>query len=177
MTINPDIRELVRQRACFACEFCGITETDTGGYLTVDHFQPKSKGGQDDLANLIYCCIHCNQYKFDYWPTNPGDPSLWNPRQELASSHFYELDDGNLFPITEIGTFTICRLRLNRQPLIAYRLHRNKVDQHHRLLSHFRELTISLERLLAQQSQLIDEQQRLLKKQGQFLEFLIRQKK
>jgi len=38
MTITADIREQVRQRANFACEFCGVTETDTGGHLTVDHF-------------------------------------------------------------------------------------------------------------------------------------------
>ncbi len=34
------MRELVRQRAHFACEFCGVTETDVGGELTIDHFQP-----------------------------------------------------------------------------------------------------------------------------------------
>jgi len=177
MTINANIREQVRQRAHFACEFCGITETDAGGYLTIDHFQPKSKGGLEDLDNLIYCCIHCNQYKYDYWPSNPDDPQLWNPRQEQASLHFYELDDGNLFPVTETGSFTINRLRLNREPLKTYRQYKNKIDQQHHLLSHYRELTKSLERLLNQQSQLIDEQQRLLKKQGQLLEFLIRQGK
>ena len=43
MTIRVEIREQVRQRANFACEFCGVSESDTGNLLTVDHFQPKRK--------------------------------------------------------------------------------------------------------------------------------------
>lgn len=63
MTISAAIREEVRRRAQQACEFCGVTETDTGGLLTVDHFQPTAKGGTDALGNLFYCCVRCNQYK------------------------------------------------------------------------------------------------------------------
>jgi 5-methylcytosine-specific restriction endonuclease McrA len=65
MTISDEIRNRVRQRADFVCEYCGVTETDTGGILTIDHFQPKSRGGSDDPDNLIYCCNRCNQYKLD----------------------------------------------------------------------------------------------------------------
>lgn len=79
MSIAPELRLAVRQRANFACEFCGVTETDTGGALTIDHFQPQTKSGTDDPDNLLYCCPRCNQYKADYWPTGPDDPSLWNP--------------------------------------------------------------------------------------------------
>jgi len=74
MTITVDIREQVRQRANFACEFCGVTEIDSGGQLTIDHFQPSTKQGSDNLKNLVYCCIRCNQYKLDYWPTHANDP-------------------------------------------------------------------------------------------------------
>ena len=109
MTIKAAVREQVRQRANFACEFCGISETDTGGQLTIDHFQPKKKGGGDSLDNLLYCCIRCNQYKLDYWPAHPDDPSLWNPRREPPSQHFLELDDGTLYPLTETGAFTLRR--------------------------------------------------------------------
>jgi 5-methylcytosine-specific restriction endonuclease McrA len=57
MSLTASIREQVRQRAQCACEFCGITEVDTGGMLTIDHFQPCSKAGSDALDNLIYACI------------------------------------------------------------------------------------------------------------------------
>ena len=55
MSIKPAIREQVRQRAQLACEFCGITEADVGSQLTIDHFQPRAKGGDDSLDNLVYC--------------------------------------------------------------------------------------------------------------------------
>jgi hypothetical protein len=38
MSITEAVRLQVRQRANFVCEFCGVTETDTGGELTIDHF-------------------------------------------------------------------------------------------------------------------------------------------
>ncbi len=47
MTVSAALRAAVRSRAAFACEFCGVTETDAGGELTIDHFQPVSKGGDD----------------------------------------------------------------------------------------------------------------------------------
>lgn len=62
MTISADLREQVRQRALCACEFCGVHEDNAGATLTIDHFQPRSKGGSDDLDNLVYACPSCNQY-------------------------------------------------------------------------------------------------------------------
>lgn len=76
MTIPDDVRQQVRHRAGFACEFCGVTETDTGSELTIDHYQPRARGGDDSLENLIYCCSRCNQYKADYWPSGGEDPWL-----------------------------------------------------------------------------------------------------
>jgi hypothetical protein len=126
MTLSADIREKVRRRARFGCEFCGVTETDSGGELTTDHFRPGSKGGDDSPDNLIYGCVRCNQYKSDYWPENDGDTMLWNPRPENADAHFPELDDGRLCPLTETGSLTLRRLRLNRPPLVAMRLRKRR---------------------------------------------------
>ena len=94
MTVGVAVRNQVRRRANFACEFCGIRETDAGSHLTIDHFQPRFRGGTDDPDNLLYCCPGCNQYKQGYWPKRPDDPVLWNPRQESADKHFLELEDG-----------------------------------------------------------------------------------
>jgi hypothetical protein len=44
MSLAASTREQVRQRAQCACEFCGITEIDAGGMLTIDHFQPRTPG-------------------------------------------------------------------------------------------------------------------------------------
>ncbi len=137
MTIIANIREQVRQRANFACEFCGVTEIDTGGELTIDHFQPISQQGDDSLENLLYCCIRCNQYKLDYWPTHSDDISLWNPRREPRSKHFIELEDGRLHPLTSTGVFTQKRLRLNRPPLVAHRLRERQRAEKMYLLSRY----------------------------------------
>jgi hypothetical protein len=173
MTVDADVRSQVRQRAHFACEFCGISETDTGSQLTIDHFRPKSKEGTDDLDNLIYSCVRCNQYKLDYWPESPDGPMLWNPRQEPADQHFLELDDGTLYPLTTIGALTLQRLRLNRPPLIAHRLRRRREREHVRLLTRYRDLTSLLERLMDQQADLMQEYQSLLREQRELLQLLI----
>jgi hypothetical protein len=173
MTLNSAVREQVRQRANFACEFCGITETDTGGQLTVDHFQPHTQGGGDGLDNLIYCCARCNQHKLDYWPVHPDAPVLWNPRRELASQHFLELDDGTLYTLTPTGAFTLRRLRLNRPPLVAHRLRRRQAAEETRLLTRYRDLLQVIEQLLLQQSALAEEQQALLDEQQRLLRSLV----
>jgi hypothetical protein len=176
MTVTAAIRKQVRQRANFACEFCGVTETDTGSELTVDHFQPKAKGGDDSLENLLYCCARCNQYKLDYWPMHPDDPSLWNPRREPASQHFLELDDGTLYPLTATGAFTLKRLRLNRPPLVAYRLRNRQQAEVIRLLTRYRDLVRLLEKLHTQLSVLTEEQRQLLEEQRELLKLLLSRK-
>src|SRR5262245_47437759 len=123
MTLSAEVGEQVRRRANFACEYCGATETGSGGLLTVDHFQPRTRGGSYDLDNLLYCCYRCNLHKADYWPTKPGDAELWNPRKEPREAHLQLLADGTLFPVTPTGEFTLRRLRLNRPQLVARRLH------------------------------------------------------
>lgn len=168
-----DIRERIRRRANFACEFCGVTEVDTGGRLTIDHFRPRTKGGGDNLENLLYCCVRCNQYKQDYWPTGSDDPSLWNPRLEPASRHFLELDDGTLYPLTPTGTFTLKRLRLNRPPLMAYRLSKRRRVEEIRLLTRYRDLVRLLDQLHTHMAELVEEQQELLEEQQLLLRLLL----
>jgi len=173
MTVKATVREEVRQRGNFACEFCGVSESDAGGQLTIDHFQPKGKGGDDSIDNLLYCCARCNQYKLDYWPAHPDDPSLWNPRREPASQHFLELDDGTLHPLTAMGVFTLRRLRLNRAPLVAHRLRKRQETEKTRLLTRYRDLVGVIEQLLIQQSVLMEEQHRLLEEQRELLQLLL----
>lgn len=173
MSVAADVRELVRERANFACEFCGVTETDAGGELTIDHFQPKTKGGTDEIDNLLYCCMRCNLHKADYWPNSPADPRLWDPRSEPMSSHLLLLTDGTLFPTTPVGEFTIARLRLNRSPLVAHRLERMRREETELLLQRHREIIRTLEHLTDQQSILLEENRTLLEEQRRILHMLL----
>lgn len=138
--IDDAMRRTVRQRARFACEYCGLREADVSDELTIDHFQPTSKGGSDALENLIYCCIWCNQRKQAYWPTTTSAPHLWNPRQSSATEHFLLLETGELQPFTDIGAFTLRRLQLNRPALIAYRLRQHQLTEQDQRLTQYRDL-------------------------------------
>jgi len=176
MSIAEGIRLQVRQEAHFACEFCGVTETDTGGELTVDHFRPQTKGGTDDLDNLLYSCHRCNQYKADYWPARPDDPVLWNPRQEPLETHLLILTDGMLYPVTPTGAFTLKRLRLNRPPLVAYRLRKHHHTEEQRLLRRCHDIVAVLEQLYQQQVVLLEEQRTLLEQQRALLALLLKRR-
>jgi hypothetical protein len=174
MTISAKTRLLVRQRANFSCEYCAVAEVDSGGELTIDHFHPQTRAGSDDIDNLLYCCQRCNQYKADYWPNSSGDPVLWNPRQEPAANHLLHLANGTVYPLTDMARFTIQRLRLNRPPLIAYRLRHSIRTEEERLLTRYRELIVVLERLYEQQAVLLEEQRTLIEQQRSVLNALLK---
>jgi hypothetical protein len=165
MALPADIVEQVRRRANFACEYCGAREVDSAGQLTVDHYQPRARGGNDDLDNLLYCCYRCNLFKSDYWPTEVGAPVLWNPRQEPLESHLLLLANGKLHPITATGEFTLHRLRLNRPQLIAYRRGRLFEEELAEVLDQHRTLLDSIKTLHDQYKEGIEENKQLLREQ------------
>ncbi len=124
--------EQVRQRFQFCCGYCGIRETDAGGELTVDHYRPVTAGGDDSEENLIYACFRCNTYKGDFWPTSTDlhhGRRLLHPVLDNLSEHIrLNPSTGLLEPLTETGRFHIFLLRLNRPPLVEYRLRRRLAE-------------------------------------------------
>ena len=53
------IRLQVLRRDAYTCMYCGDVANE------VDHVYPKSKGGQDELDNLVAACRSCNNKKRD----------------------------------------------------------------------------------------------------------------
>ena len=53
----PVSRRGVLRRDGHRCVYCG------GGATTVDHVMPRSRGGADTWANLVACCVRCNNDK------------------------------------------------------------------------------------------------------------------
>jgi 5-methylcytosine-specific restriction endonuclease McrA len=48
------------------CFYCGVAFTGTGKLArTIDHRLPRSAGGSERLANLVFACRGCNQRKAD----------------------------------------------------------------------------------------------------------------
>ena len=109
----------LRRRFDFACAYCGTTEMSVGAQLTVDHFQPTSRGGLDDESNWVYCCAACNGFKAAFWSAVP-DEGLLNPLHDDVLQHLEERN-GMLIGITARGERHIERLHLNREQLVAQR--------------------------------------------------------
>ena len=173
MTISNTVREQVRQRANFACEYCGVTETNSGGGLTIDHFQPQSQGGSDDLENLIYCCHRCNEYKSDFWPRNETASSLWNPRLSSPDTHFLETEDGVLHATSAVGRFTLQWLRLNRSALITHRLQKRRRSQQEALLKHYEGVITLIQQVREQERLLVEKQQSTIEEQRRMIRILL----
>lgn len=55
------IREEIFERDNYTCNYCG----QIGGKLEADHVIAFSKGGTDDLENLVTSCRRCNRQKKD----------------------------------------------------------------------------------------------------------------
>lgn len=61
MSVSKRIRFEVFKRDKFTCQYCGKSAPDV--ILEVDHIDPKSKGGKDDIMNLVTSCYDCNRGK------------------------------------------------------------------------------------------------------------------
>ena len=60
-SISKKIRFEVFKRDKFTCQYCGRMVPDV--ILEVDHIKPVSKGGTNDIMNLITSCKECNRGK------------------------------------------------------------------------------------------------------------------
>lgn len=61
--ISKSVRFEVFKRDSFTCQYCGRSAPDV--ILHVDHIQPVSKEGENDITNLITSCRDCNLGKSD----------------------------------------------------------------------------------------------------------------
>jgi HNH endonuclease len=157
--MRPDEREALRQRYGFRCGYCGVHETDVGAELTVDHFQPQSRGGPHAPANWVYCCHACNEFKSDYWQP-ASTRRLLHPLNDNLTEHIIELEDGTLQPQSEIGAFHIEWLHLNRRQLVAYRRERRLLaaarQEQMQLLDQLKDLEARVTAIMNELSQIRD---------------------
>ena len=69
------IRNAVFKRDNYTCCYCGAR----GGKLECDHLEPISKGGTNELGNLVTACLACNRAKrtklLSEWRDDYGEAS------------------------------------------------------------------------------------------------------
>ncbi|KJH71188.1 HNH endonuclease [Aliterella atlantica] len=118
MTVNKVVRQLVRDRAKFLCEYCHSPEWSSADLFTLEHILPQSLGGSDELDNLALACRRCNERRYNFLTGIDSESRLetplFQPRQQVWAEHFIWTADGiKIISLTSVGRATINRLDLN----------------------------------------------------------------
>ena len=89
--IRAQTKRIARAVYVFRCGYCGVSEAQCGAELTYDHFRPQSQNGTDDVANLVYACHACNEFKGHYraWL---GDNNKTEFIEALCSNEYQKIE-------------------------------------------------------------------------------------
>jgi 5-methylcytosine-specific restriction endonuclease McrA len=66
MPISDEIRQIIRERAKYICEYCHSSERLSANCFTIDHVIPKPLGGSDEINNLALACRRCNERRYNF---------------------------------------------------------------------------------------------------------------
>ncbi|MGA1621510.1 MAG: HNH endonuclease [Synechocystis sp.] len=115
---DKKLRNQVRERANFLCEYCHSPEEASAALFEIDHIRPRSLGGDDSLDNLALACQRCNRYRYNFVtgvdPQTNRIAQIFNPRTSVWNSHFIWTSDGlKIIGTTPIGRVTCRRLDFN----------------------------------------------------------------
>ncbi len=155
MVVSRKIRNAVRERYDFSCRYCGVNEVEAGSKLEIDHFQPISSGGTDELGNLVYACTACNRNKASYWHSSDTQ-ELLHPLLDNLDEHIILLENGYFEALTARGDFYLDWLHLNRPQLIALRLRRFVFQHTQALVEEMQETNRYLNTLTMSQKEELD---------------------
>lgn len=116
--IKSNLRQIIRERANFLCEYCHSPEEASAALFEIDHIIPQSLGGSDLIENLALACQRCNGYRYNFTrgidPETQQKVKLYNPRQQIWSEHFIWTSDAlKIIGQTQIGRATCQRLDFN----------------------------------------------------------------
>jgi 5-methylcytosine-specific restriction endonuclease McrA len=118
VSINEAVKQSVRERANYLCEYCHSLELLSANRFTIDHIVPRSLGGSDELENLALACRRCNERRYNFVagidPETQAIVPIFNPRQQQWAEHFGWTIDGTVIQgSTSVGRTTCVRLDLN----------------------------------------------------------------
>jgi len=115
--MDATTRTIVRERAAWRCEYCGLPEAATP-YVPfhVEHVIAQQHLEDNSLDNLALACDRCNAFKgpnlSSIDPETKTVVQLFHPRIDLWAEHF-ELDAGTVMGRTPIGRATVRLLFMN----------------------------------------------------------------
>jgi len=119
--IPKEIDARVRVMAHNRCGYCLSPQHLVMARLEIEHIIPLAKHGHNHEINLWLACPLCNRAKSDKItaidPETGTEVSLFNPRTQVWSEHFYWADDGiRIIGRTPIGRATVIALHLSDDP-------------------------------------------------------------
>jgi HNH endonuclease len=118
MSISDEVRQIIRERAKYLCEYCHSPELLSANRFTIEHLVPRSLGGSDEVDNLALACRRCNERRYNFVtgvdPETQEIVPIFNPRSQKWQEHFVWIDRGTVIRgITSVGRATCIRLDLN----------------------------------------------------------------
>ncbi len=130
LSLSDSLRQRVRESAGDRCGYCLSSQRYVMSKLEIEHLIPHAQGGSHDESNLWLSCSLCNRYKGSQTtgidPLNNGRVSLFNPRTQVWSEHFYWSPDGTrILGQTPTGRATVEALHFNNE--LAVEVRRNWV--------------------------------------------------
>jgi hypothetical protein len=124
--VSRSLRHLLAERAAGCCEYCRSPVRYSMQSFSVEHIEPRSRGGPTVAGNLSFSCQGCNNHK--YTKTGAADPisgeqvPLFHPRNQRWRDHFAWSEDGTvMLGLTPTGRATVVALQLNRDGLVNLR--------------------------------------------------------
>ena len=134
----PEYKPWLRNDFFYSCAYCTMSEAEAQAIrFTIDHYEPiKARPDLIDVYdNLMYCCDECNRRKGDRCP--PPDARadgfrFFLPDLDYRRDHF-KRSGLRLEPMSNVGSFSIDALDLNRKLLRTLRALRErltKCDEH-----------------------------------------------
>jgi HNH endonuclease len=122
--IAETLRLAVKKRANLCCEYCLLHQDDFFFPFEIDHILSMRHGGLTVYVNLALSCSICNRNKAadigTYLDGKRRFVRLFNPRIDVWANHF-EINHGEIFPLTPIGRATVKLLDLNNPDRIILR--------------------------------------------------------
>ena len=88
--LSKSVRFEVFKRDNFKCQYCGKSAPDV--VLEVDHIIPVSKGGDNDISNLITACFDCNRGKRDKKLTDKQSAKLQKEELDKLNARREQLE-------------------------------------------------------------------------------------
>lgn len=117
MSTPVALREAIRQRADYRCEYCYLPEGYSAREHQPDHIIPEKHDGQTTLENLAWACFQCNNRKSSEvaaYDKETGELTpFFNPRTQNWDDHFV-LTGTLIVGKTAIGRVTVWIMSMNR---------------------------------------------------------------